>query len=150
VISETAKDYSDYYQVAANTVNMLALLSGFTFTGITILLSLYPVLGNLAVQFLLFFLAFLFFLFMFLMGWFNTHLMRLARNRPPVTRQVVIFNHMVMLSYQLIQFAVVLMFFVWDLIYLGLASGILLALFVFVQVRNYFTTGRSHVEVDPI
>jgi hypothetical protein len=57
---------------------------------------------------------------------------------------------MVMLSYQLIQFAVVLMFLVWGLTYLGLASGIMLALFVFVQVRGYFTTGRSHVEVDPV
>ena len=131
-----------------NTVNILALLSGFTFTAIAILLSLYPVLDSLTVQFVLFFLAFLLFLFMFLMSWYASNLMRFARNRPPVTRQIASFNHLTMLSYHLIQLAVVLMFLVWNLTYLALASGILLALFAFIVIRGYFKAGRSRVEPD--
>jgi len=143
-ISENEKDYSDYFQITTNTGNILTLLSGFTFTGITILLSLYPVLGSLAVQFLLFCLASLFFFFMFLMGWFGSMLMKLCRNRPPVTREVLAFNHMTVLGFHLLQLAVVLMFLVWNLVYLALASGVVLALFAFVQMRGYFRSGRSH------
>jgi hypothetical protein len=144
-ISENEKDYSDYFQVTANTLNVLVLLSGFTFTAITILLSQYPVLGSLTMQFILFFLASLFFFFMFLMAWFNSMLMKLCRNRPPVTREVVTFNHLLMSSFHLLQLVVVLMFLIWNLIYLALASGVVLALFVFVQTRGYFRSGRSHV-----
>lgn len=143
-ISENEKDYSDYLQVTANTANMLVLLSGFTFTGITLLLSLYPVLGSLTLQFILFFLASLFFLFMFLLGWSGSMLMRLCRNRPPVTRELVTFNHLLLLGYILLQFAVVLMFLIWNLIYLALASGVVLSLFACVQLRGYFRSGRSH------
>lgn len=144
-ISENEKDYSDYFQVTSNTTNILVLLSGFTFTAITIMLSQFPILGSLTVQFILFFLASLFFFFMFLMGWFSIMLMRLCRNRPPVTREVITFNHLLMSSFHLLQLVVVLMFLIWNLIYLALASGVMLALFVFVQVRGYFRLGRSHI-----
>lgn len=144
-ISENEKDYSDYFQITANTGNILVLLSGFTFTAITIMLSLFPVLGSLTVQFILFFLASLFFFFMFLMGWFGNMLMKLCRDRPSVTREVVAFNHLTMLGFHLLQLAVVLMFLVWNLIYLALASGVVLALFVFVQIRGYLRSGRSHI-----
>ncbi len=145
-ISEDEKDYSNYFQVTANTTNILVLLSGFTFTAITILLSQFPVLGSLTVQIILFFLACLFFLFMFLMGWFNSILMMLCRSRPPVTREVVSFNHLLILSFHLLQLVVVLMFLIWNLIYLALASGVVLAVFVFVLVRGYFRWGRSHID----
>jgi hypothetical protein len=50
-LSENEMDYSDYFQVKANTSNILVLLSGFTFTGITILLGQFPILGSLTAQF---------------------------------------------------------------------------------------------------
>lgn len=143
-LSESEKDYSDYLQVTANTLNLLVLLSGFTFTGITILLSQFPVLVSLTVQLILFFLASLFFLFMFLLGWFNTMLIRLCRNLPPVTREIASFNRLTILSYMLLQLAVVLMFLIWNLVYLSLASGIVLALFVIVQIRGLKRWGRLH------
>jgi len=141
-ISENEKDYSDYFQVTAHTANILALLSGFTFTGITILLSQYPVLGSLTVQFILFFLASLFFFFMFLMAWFDAALMRLCRNRPPVTREVAGLNRLIVLGYTLLQLTVVLMFLVWNLAYLSLASGVVLAMFVILEIRGVALAGR--------
>ena len=143
-ISESEKDYSDYFQVTANTVNILVLLSGFTFTGITILLSQYPALGSLTVQFILFFLASLFFLFMFLLSWFNADLLRLCRNRPPVTREIAGLNRLIVLGYTLLQLAVVLMFLIWNLLYLSLASGVVLALFVILEIRGVKRIGRLH------
>jgi hypothetical protein len=147
-ISENEKDYSDYFQVTTNTMNILVLLSGFTFTSITILLSQFPVLGSLTVQLILFFLASLFFFFMFLMGWFGSGLMRLCRNRPPVTREVAGLNRLILLGYTLLQWAVVLMFLVWNLIYLSLASGVVLATFVIVQIRGMIRLGRLHSNED--
>jgi hypothetical protein len=143
--SENEKDYSDYFQVTANTVNILVLLSGFTFTAITILLSQYPVLGSLTVQFILFFLASLLFFFMFLMAWFGGALMRVCRSRPPVTREVAGLNRLIVLGYTLLQLAVVLMFLIWNLIYLSLASGVVLALFAILQIRGIERQGRLHI-----
>jgi hypothetical protein len=143
-ISENEKEYSVYLQVATNTLNILVLLSGFTFTSITILLSLYPVLGSLPVQFILFFLASLFFCFMFMLTWFNSNLMKLSRNLPPVTREVVLFNRLLISTYTLLQLAVVLMFLIWNLIYLSLASGIVLAIFVILQIQGIKRSKRFH------
>ncbi len=134
-LSESEKDYSEYLQAGTNTVNILVLLSGFTFTGITILLSQFPVLGSLAAQFILFFLASLFFLFMFLLAGANVMLLRVCRNLPPVTKEVAGFNRLVLLSWNLLELAVVLMFLIWDLFYLSLASGVMLAVFIIVQIR---------------
>ena len=142
VLSESEKDYSDYIQVGANTLSILVLLSGFTFTGITILLSQFPVMESLTVQFILFFLASLFFLFMFLLTWANVMFMRFCGNLPPVTREIAGFNRLTMLSYMLLQLAVVLMFLIWNLIYLSLASGIVLAMFVILQIRGLKRWGR--------
>lgn len=135
-LSESEKDYSDFLQIGANTINILVLLSGFTFTGITILLSQFPVLGSLTVQFVLFFLASLFFLFMFLLGMANTMFMKACRNLPPVTRDVVRFNRLIWVSWTLLQFAVVLMFLIWNLVYLTLATGIMLAMFVIANIST--------------
>jgi hypothetical protein len=143
-LSENEKDYSAYLQVVSNTLNILVLLSGFTFTGITILLSLFPVLGSLTVQFILFFLSSLLFLFMFLLTWLNAMLMRFCRNRPPVTREIAGFNRLTIFGYVLLQLAVVLMFLVWNLAYLSLASGVVLALFVIIQIREVKRMGRLH------
>ena len=146
--SENEKDYSDYFQVTANTVNILVLLSGFTFTGITILLSQYTVLGSLTVQFILFFLASLFFFFMFLLTWFNANLLRLCRNRPPVTTEIAGLNRLIVLGYSLLQLAVVLMFLVWNLLYLSLASGVVLAMFVIVEIRGMIRMGMLHTNEE--
>jgi len=145
VISKNEKDYSDYLQATQSTLNVLVLLSGFTFTGITILLSQFPVLDSLRGQFILFFLASLLFLFMFLMSWAIGRNLRYCRSMPPVTRDIASFNRLTLLSYFLLQFAVVLMFLLWNLTILSLASGVVLAMFVILTIRGYIgQAGRLH------
>jgi hypothetical protein len=141
-LSESEKDYSDYFQIAGNTLSILALLSGFTFTGITILLSQFPFLDSLRTQLILFFLACLFFLFMFMMTWFNNRLMSRCRNLPPVTREIASFNRLIFLGWTLLQLAVPLMFLIWNLTYLSLASGTMLALFTIALIETVKVKGR--------
>jgi len=141
-VSEDEKNYSDFFQIGANTVNILALLSGFTFTGITILLSMSPVLESVRLQFILFFLASLFFLFMYLLLWANGLFMRLCKNLPPLTSEVASFNRLIIVGYMLLQSAVIVMFLIWNFIYVSLASGAVLAMFILLQLRRLKVLGR--------
>jgi hypothetical protein len=145
-LSENERDYSDYRQVIGNLSNIVVLLSGFTFTAITILLSQFSVLGSLTTQFILFFLAFLFFLFIMLMGTVHVLLSKFCRNFPPVTKDIAGFNRLMILSWVLLQFAVVLMFLIWNLVYLSLASGVMLAIFNIPQIRGVMRTRRLSTE----
>jgi hypothetical protein len=145
-LAESEKDYSDYRQVMGNLSSIVVLLSGFTFTGITILLSQFPVLGSVTSQLILFFLASLFFLFIFLLGWIHGMLTRLCRNVPPVTRDIAAFNRLMMLSWVLLQLAVVLMFLIWNLVYLSLALGVMWAVFNMIQIRGLKGWRRFSVE----
>jgi len=56
----------------------------------------------------------------------------------------VLFNRLLISTYMLLQLAVVLMFLIWNLIYLSLASAIVLAIFVFVQIRGVKRSERFH------
>jgi len=137
-MSEIEKDYADYLQVGANLINVLALLSGFAFTAITILLSQYPNLGGLnsiASQVVLLLLSSLFFLFMWLLVSYQGRLLHLCRRIPPVTKELAFFNRLINQSYLALQFVVVVMFLVWSLFYLALATGIVWAIFTFLTVR---------------
>jgi hypothetical protein len=141
-VSENEKDYSDYRQVLGNLSNIVVLLSGFTFTAITILLSQFPVLGSLTSQIILFFLASLFFLFIMLLGMVHGLLTKLCRNFPPVTKDIAGFNRLTILSWILLQLAVVLMFLIWGLVYLSLASGVTMVLFNIPEIRAVIRMGR--------
>ncbi len=131
---DSEKDYSDYRQLLGNLSNIMILLSGFTFTAVTILLSQFEVLGSSTAQVVLFFLASLFFLFILLVGAIHDRMYMLCRNFPPVTRELADFNRLSLLSWILLQFAVVLMFLIWDLVYLSLASAVMLLIFNIPQV----------------
>jgi uncharacterized protein (DUF58 family) len=52
------------------------------------------------------------------------------------------------LSWTLLQLAVVLMFLIWNLIYLSLASGIMLAMFTIVQIRMFKGLPRTKVSAE--
>lgn len=147
-LSESERDYSDYRQVLGNLSNIVVLLSGFTFTAITILLSQFSVLGSLTSQLILFFLASLFFLFIMLLGMIHGLLTRLCRNFPPVTKDIAGFNRLMLLSWILLQLAVVLMFLIWNLVYLSLASAVILVIFNIPQIRGVIRTRRLNEEKE--
>jgi hypothetical protein len=146
--SEDKQDYSNYHQIGANLITMLGLLSGFTFTGITILLSQFSVLNSLATQFVLFFLSCLFFLFMLLLGMAQMMQLRLCKNKPPVTRQMAFFNLASWVSYLLLQVSVVVMFLIWGLVYLTLATGVALAIFYALYISGFKRDVRYRTETE--
>lgn len=129
MVTENEKDYSEYIQILSHTGGILALLSGFTFTAFTILLTLLPNPSSIASQFTLVFLAALFYLFMTLLTWGSPTMMRYSKI-PPLSKGVSTFNSLVFLGYVGLESVMVLMPFVWNLIYVALAIGVLLAVFI--------------------
>jgi len=124
MVTENGKDYSEYIQLLSNTGSILALLSGFTFTAFTILLTLLPNPSSIASQFTLVFLAALFYLFMYLLSWGGQWAMRHCKNVPPLSKGTNTFNSLVLLSLFGLEIVIVLMPLIWGLIYVALASGV--------------------------
>ena len=137
------KDYSDYIKHLSNLNSVGSLLAGFTFTTLTLLITRLPDPSSIMSQLVLFFIAVLFYLFIFLVGWNANTIIYFCRNVPPKTKQLSIFNLLTVMSYILLGVTVILMFLLWNLIYLALASGIVWALLVisfFIFVLKPFLT----------
>jgi len=122
-VSRNEKDYSDYIQHSSNISNFLSLVYGFVFTAITILLTQLSAPSSLQSQIILFFLTVLFNVYRYLLDWnltMTTHYCEM----PPLRREITIFNRVLFISGNLLGSAIVLMFFLWNLVYLALVSGV--------------------------
>jgi hypothetical protein len=124
------EDYSDYIKHMSNLSSVGSLLAGFTFTTLTILITRLPDPSSIMSQLVLFFIAVLFYLFIFLVGWNANTIIYFCKKVPPKTKQLSTFNLLTLVSYVLLGVTVILMFLLWNLIYLALASGIVWALFI--------------------
>ena len=82
------KDYSDWIQYMSNVTNALTLFSGFTFTSITILLTLLPDPSRISSQITLFLLSALLDFFLFFMGWQTLLLIYYCKNIPPLVARL--------------------------------------------------------------
>lgn len=122
------KDYSDWIQYMSNVANTLSLFSGFTFTSITILLTLLPDPRQISSQITLFLLSALLDFFLFLMGWQTIFVIYHCRSVPPLTRGMAIASRLWFSSFGLLCIAVTIMFLLWNLTYLAFASGLALVL----------------------
>ena len=111
--------------------SVISVFAGFTFTVLTLLITLLPDPSSVKAQVTFFFLAVLFDLLIFLVAWNTINNVYLCRNVPPRTKGLATFNWLSLLSFSLSGVAVVLVFFLSDLIYLALASGIVWVLFIF-------------------
>jgi len=148
MVTENEKDYSDYVQnMLTSTLSTISLLSGFTFTAFTILLTLLPDPSNMISQFTLFFLAALFYLFMTLLHWGHHQIMRYSKNVPPLSKGINTFNFLILLSYMGLGTTIVLMLLIWNLIYLALATGVAWAIhliltntYIWKPLREYRKT----------
>jgi len=142
-VTTDEEDYSDYIKHMSNLSSVGSLLAGFTFTTITILITRLPDPSSIMSQLVLFFMAVLFFLFIFLVGWNANTIIYFCRNVPPKTKQLSIFTLLTLVSYILLGVTVILMFLLWNLIYLALASGIVWALLIilfFIFILKPFLT----------
>ena len=137
------KDYSDYIQHMSSFNSVASVFAGFTFTILTLLLTQLPDPSSIMSQLTLFFLGVLFNLLAFLVGWNTINNIYFCRNVPPLTKRLAIFNWLSVLSYSLLGVSIVLMFLLWNLIYLALALAVVWALFI---IATYIFTYRPLLE----
>jgi hypothetical protein len=129
------KDYSDYFGHNRTISSVLSLFCGFLFTSIIILLTAYPNTGEFIAQVTLFFLTFIFYISLYTLIDNLEMGFHYIKDIPPLTLRVAPFFRLVLVFY-LFGTAVVLMFLLFDLFSLALASGILWAIFVLVSIRS--------------
>lgn len=110
--------------------SVASVFAGFTFTILTLLLTQLPDPSSIMSQLTLFFLAVLFDLLAFLVSWNSINNIYFCKNVPPLTKRIAVFNWLSVLSYSLLGVPIVLMFILWNLIYLALALAVVWALFI--------------------
>lgn len=123
-MSKEQKDYSDYFNHLLNLINGLHFFAGFTFTSITILLTQHPETSQMYTQVTLLFLAVLFYLFIFLAIYAQAEVTYFMKNVPPLSKRRTAFNLAILLVFSMSGIAIILMFLLWNLVYLALASGV--------------------------
>jgi len=132
-VSKNKKDYSAYIATQSSVIQLNSLFVAFTFTVITLLLTLLPDLNQILPQVTLFFLAVLFDTFLYLTYTGFVSLSSCAYHVPPIEekeqRNTAVTNFMYRFSLVLWGAAMVLMFLLWNLVILALAWGVVHVLF---------------------
>jgi len=131
-VSTKEEDYSSWLAFESLVVQVEALLCGFTFTAITLLVTLLPDPSGFLSQVTLCFLAFIFYLFEFLLFYALYYLSYCVKTVPPEWKKRRERRFLIgpfLLSFTSFGIAIVLMFLLWNLTYLALASGLMYALF---------------------
>ena len=144
-MSANEKDYSSYLAYESVAIHVLALFCGFTFTAITILVTRLPDPTQIMSQVTLFFLAFLLDLMQFTLFFAIFYLVYCIKEVPPETKMRRKVAWLYYLSFSLWGVAIVLMFLLWNLTYLALASGIMYALFT---ILGYILVFKSILELS--
>ena len=132
-MSTKEEDYSSWLAYESVAVYAATLLCGFTFTSITILITQLPNPSSFLSQVTLGFLAFMFHMFEFLLFHALFYLRHAVKAVPPEWEQRKGERRFAMwlwlLSFTVWGIALVLMFLLWSLTYLALASGLMYMLF---------------------
>jgi hypothetical protein len=128
-------DYSDYFGHNRSISSVLSLFCGFLFTSIIIILTAYRSTGEVFFQATLFFLTFTFYVALYtLIG--NLEMgFHYIKDIPPLTLKVAPFFRLVLVFY-LFGTALVMMFLLYTLFGLALASGIIWVMFVLMSIRS--------------
>jgi hypothetical protein len=129
--------YTYLLNISRVRASVLTFLSGFTFTVISIFLSQLPDLTSGISQITLFFLTVLFEFFLFLSAWQMSIIVSCAPTRIVHKAHVQFFRSelntfsmLMFLGLSLLGMSVMLMFLLWSLLYLALASSIVWILFI--------------------
>ena len=142
--------YCDFLSQLSGLTSELSLFCGFTLTTITLLVTRLPNLSALQSQIALFFLTVLLD-FIFLLGWVMTMRTIYCRYLPlKIIKGSRIFNPLLFVCICMWGIAVVLVFYLWNLIYLALASIATWVLFIIIaygflwkQFKEYAISQRS-------
>ncbi|NIQ06632.1 MAG: hypothetical protein GWO20_13160 [Candidatus Korarchaeota archaeon] len=138
-MSADEKDYSEYINHLSNMGNMYSFLSGFMFTAITVLITQLPDPNRMMAQFVLFFMAGILDMFILYMGSFYQKVLYFCKKVPPYSEKKTVFNLLSDISVLLgVGVSTVLLFLLWNLIYLALAQLIALGIASIAAYRSVF------------
>lgn len=127
-------DYSAYINYHLGILQTDSLLSGFTFTAITIILAIFPDPSQVRTQIVLFVLGFLlnvFLLYVVQEEYLLANCVRIAPPLPDAWKRSWSYVYFELIGWTLLSMSVALMFwFLWNLIYLAIVSVIVTTLFI--------------------
>jgi len=136
--------------------SVLSFISGFTFTVISIFLNQLPDPTSVMSQVTLFLLTLLFEFFLFLLAWQVTIVIGCAPDRIVYAayghifrREVATFSLLMLLGFSLWGMSVMLMFLLWNLLYLALASCVVWILVIATNIsiiRKNIKRTRARIE----
>ena len=132
-MTENKEQYPAYMEFLSNSSQIWSLFCGFTFATIAILITLLPDPSHMMSQVTLFSMAVLFIIFVFLIFFNFTASTSLYRISPKPQRivskaAVRVYNLLASLGWGLLSIQPILMFLLWNLVYLASATGIVYAL----------------------
>jgi len=129
---------------------MYSFFSGFMFTAIIVLITRLPAPSSIMTQLVLFFMAVMLDIFMFCMGRFYQAVVYLCKNVPVYSGRKNLFNLLSDVSVILgLGGTTVLLFLLWDLIYLALAqtvAWVLTSIAVYKSILEPHYEKRKHSE----
>ena len=138
------EDYSDYSRHINTSINGLTLITGFTFTAITLLLTRLDDPSSISSQLMILFLVILFYLDASLADHLSVETLYYCKRVPPQTRKIAVRATLMMISTALFGLAIPFMLFLFDLVYLSIvtftiwASTVLVVWFVVYRpLREY-------------
>jgi hypothetical protein len=138
------EDYSDYSRHINTSINGLTLITGFTFTAITLLLTRLGNPSSLSSQLMLLFLAILFYLDASLAEHLGVETFYCCKRVPPQTRKIAVRTTLMTISSSLFGLFIPFMFFLFDLVYLSIVTFIIwfstvliVWFFVYKPLREY-------------
>jgi hypothetical protein len=140
IMSDSSENTSDFMHHLANLGSIYALICGFTFTTITLLITTFPNITEIRVQLVLLFLTVIFDVFVFLITWHNTEEIQYCRFVPHITIRMRILDTLTTIGLVLWGFSVPAMFLLWELNLLAIVTALI---WVFGIIASYFTVYKN-------
>lgn len=148
MVIENERDYSDYVQHISNMFNGQLFMLGFPLAVLAIVLTQLPNPNALHAQLVLLFFSVLLGLIGFLAAQLGAQTIYFCRRVPPLSKRISAHNTLNFAVNVLVTGTVTLLFAVWNLPYLTIASGICWVLFAiadYVFIRRPFRKWRKTV-----
>jgi hypothetical protein len=139
-MSDKSGNTADFVSHMANLGSIYALICGFTFTIITLLITAFPNPTETRIQLVLLFLTVIFDIFVYLITWNNTEEIQYCSFVPSITKRMRIFNALTAVGLVLWGFSVPAMFLLWDLNLLAIVATLI---WIFGIVASYFTVYKN-------
>jgi len=152
-MSESEDKYSAYRSFYSIATTAEALFAGFTFAAITVLLTQLPDPTHVSVQGTLLFLTVLLNLFMYGLTWTQAAVSNCIRFAPELPEAWWRWNNartIVSNTSEIgLRFSVVLMFLIWSMTYLAIASAVTLVLFIIFEYISIHKPYREMLKKKP-